>query len=128
MAVRVVRLGDPRSPGEGVRIGAVRYLPRGVPKSEYASRDYFDVWLPALAPSPETIRRAKAAESGGDWTRFVRTYRKEMAAADPRSLLDLLAALSRRADFSVGCYCADEARCHRSVLRELLAERSARIA
>lgn len=128
MAIRVVRLGDPRLPGEGLRIGTVRFLPRGVPKSEYASRDYFDVWLPALAPSPETIRRAKEAGTAKGWERFVRAYRKEMSKGDPRSVLDLLAALSHRADFSVGCYCADEARCHRSVLRELLSERDARIA
>jgi len=125
MAIRIVRLGDPRAPGEGLRIGTVRFLPRGVPKSEYASRNLFDVWLPVLAPSPETIKGAQAAGSEKDWARFVRKYRKEMAATDARSVLDLLAALSRRTDLAVGCYCADETRCHRSVLRALLAERRA---
>lgn len=125
MAIRIVRLGDPRTPGEGLRLGTVRFLPRGVPKNEYASRDYFDVWLPLLAPSRETVKQAQAAGSGKEWDRFVRKYRKEMTAPEPRSVLDLLAALSDGADLSVGCYCADEARCHRSVLRDLLAERGA---
>lgn len=127
MAIRIVRLGDPRARGEGLRIGTVRFLPRGVPKAEYASRNFFDVWLPMLAPSAETIQEAKAAGSDRDWARFVRKYRKEMSAPEPRSVLDLLAALSKRTDLSVGCYCADETRCHRSVLRELLAERGAKI-
>ncbi len=127
MAIRIVRLGDPRAVGEGLRIGTVRFLPRGVPKAEYAKRNYFDVWLPMLAPSVATIREAKAAGSDGDWARFVRKYRKEMSAPEPRSVLDLLAALSKGTDLSVGCYCADETRCHRSALRELLAERGANI-
>lgn len=127
MAIRIVRLGDPRARGEGLRIGTVRFLPRGVPKAEYATRNYFDVWLPMLAPSAATIREAKAAGSDRDWARFARKYRKEMSAPEPRSVLDLLAALSKGTDLSVGCYCADETRCHRSVLRELLAERGAKI-
>lgn len=127
MAIRIVRLGDPRARGEGLRIGTVRFLPRDVPKAEYASRNFFDVWLPMLAPSAATIREAKAAGSDRDWARFVRKYRKEMSAPEPRSVLDLLAALSKGTDLSVGCYCADETRCHRSVLRELLAERGAKI-
>jgi uncharacterized protein YeaO (DUF488 family) len=125
MAIRIIRLGDPRAPGEGLRLGTVRFLPRGVPKSEYASRNFFDLWLPVLAPSPETLKAAQGAGSEREWARFVRKYRKEMAATDPRAVLDLLAALSHRAALSVGCYCADERRCHRSVLRGLLAERGA---
>ena len=128
MAIRVVRLGSPRQRGEGLRIGTVRRPPRGVPKSEFARRDYYDVWLPELAPSEELRKRALAAESDSDWRRFVRRYRSEMTAPDRARLLDLLAALSRTADLSVGCYCEDESRCHRSVLRELLAERGAAIA
>lgn len=127
MAIRIVRLGDPRASGEGLRIGTVRFLPRGVPKSEYATRNFFDLWMPLLAPSRETIKEAQSAGSEKDWARFVRKYRKEMAAPEPRSVLDLLAALSHRTGLSVGCYCADETRCHRSVLRALLAERGAEI-
>lgn len=127
MPIRIVRLGDPRTPGEGVRLGTVRFLPRGVPKKEYASRNYFDLWFPLLAPSPETVKEARAAGSERDWAKFVRKYRKEMAAPGPRAVLDLLAALSHQSSLSVGCYCADEFRCHRSVLRDLLAERGAEI-
>jgi uncharacterized protein YeaO (DUF488 family) len=131
MSVRIVRLGSPRGPGEGLRLGTVRRPPRGVPKQEYASRDFYDVWLPTLAPSEALLKDARAAVADGDdraWKSFVRRYRAEMKAPDPKSLLDTLAALSRQTDFAVGCYCADESRCHRSVLRELLAERGARIA
>jgi uncharacterized protein YeaO (DUF488 family) len=130
MSVRIVRLGSPRHPGEGLRIGTVRRPPRGVPKSEYASRDIYDVWLPTLAPSEALLKDARAASAEGDgkaWKSFVRRYRAEMKAPDARALLDVLAALSQQTDFAVGCYCADESRCHRSVLRELLAERGARI-
>ena len=130
MTVRIVRLGDKRVPGEGLRIGTVRRPPRGVPKSEYAKRDFYDVWLPNLAPSEDLLKAAQASVAAGDergWKAFVRRYRAEMKQPDQRALLDTLAALSRTADFSVGCYCADEARCHRSVLRELLAERGASI-
>jgi uncharacterized protein YeaO (DUF488 family) len=122
MAVSVVRLGTPRMRGEGLRIGTVRRPPRGVPKAEYASRDYYDVWLPALAPSAELVGQAKAAHSQAEWDRFERKYRAEMKAPEAARLLELLAALSKTADFSVGCYCEDESRCHRSVLRALLTE------
>jgi uncharacterized protein YeaO (DUF488 family) len=131
MAVRIVRLGSPRSKGEGLRIGTVRRPPRGVPKSEYAKRDLYDVWLPNLAPSEALLKVAQAAAADDDeraWRAFVRRYRAEMKTPENRALLDTLAALSHHASFAVGCYCADEARCHRSVLRELLAERGADIA
>lgn len=125
MTVRVVRLGTDRLRGEGLRIGTVRRPPRGVPKSDYASRNFYDVWLPALAPSAETVKLAQKAQTRSDWTRFMKKYRAEMARPENRATLDLLAALSHHADFSVGCYCADESRCHRSVLRALLQERGA---
>jgi uncharacterized protein YeaO (DUF488 family) len=123
-----VRLGTDRLRGEGLRIGTVRRPPRGVPKSDYASRNFYDVWLPALAPSAETVKLAQQAQARGDWIRFMKKYRAEMARPENRATLDLLAALSHHADFSVGCYCADESRCHRSVLRALLQERGALIA
>ncbi|MCC6657139.1 MAG: DUF488 family protein [Rhodocyclaceae bacterium] len=125
MAVRVVRLGTPRVKNEGLRIGTVRRPPRGVPKSEFASGDWYDVWFPNLAPSAETVKFAQSAETPAQWAAFAKKYRAEMAAPDAARALDLLAALSHTADFSVGCYCADEAHCHRSVLRALLAERGA---
>lgn len=129
MALRIVRLGSPRAKGEGLRIGTVRRPPRGVPKSEYASRDFYDVWLPNLAPSEELLKQGRASlDDPREWRAFVRRYRMEMKRPESRALLDTLAALSRHADFSVGCYCADESRCHRSVLRDLLAERGADIA
>ena len=127
MPVRIVRLGSPRKPGEGLRIGTVRYPPRGVRKADLARRDFYDVWLPNLAPSPETLKRGLAAESDAEWKRFGRRYRAEMAKPEPRRVLDLLAALSHTSGFSVGCYCADESRCHRSLLRELLRARGARV-
>lgn len=127
MALRIVRLGSPRTPGEGLRIGTVRRPPRGVPRGEFASRDFYDVWLPNLAPSEELVKEAQASKDDAAWRSFVRRYRAEMKSPEKSRVLDLLAALSHHADFSVGCYCADEARCHRSVLRELLAERGARI-
>ena len=127
MAVRIVRLGSKRSRGEGLRIGTVRWPPRGVKRSELASRDLYDVWFPNLAPSAESIRAAKGAASEREWEAFARRYRKEMASSEPARALDLLAALSHHADFSVGCYCADESRCHRSVLRALLEERGANV-
>jgi uncharacterized protein YeaO (DUF488 family) len=123
-----VRLGTDRLRGEGLRIGTVRRPPRGVPKSDYASRTFYDVWLPALAPSAETVKLAQQAQARGDWIRFMKKYRAEMARPENRATLDLLAALSHHADFSVGCYCADESRCHRSVLRALLQERGALVA
>ena len=131
MSVRIVRLGSPRHPGEGLRLGTVRRPPRGVPKDEYAARDIYDVWLPTLAPSEALLKDARATLAAGDektWKSFVRRYRAEMNAPDAKALLDVLAALSHQTDFAAGCYCADEARCHRSVLRELLAERGAEIA
>lgn len=127
MTVRIVRLGSDRVPGEGLRIGTVRRPPRGVRKSEFASGNWYDVWLPNLAPSAPLVKLGQAAVTDRDWSAFGRKYRAEMADADRSRLLDLLAALSHGADFSVGCYCEDEARCHRSVLRELLAERGAEI-
>lgn len=128
MTLRVVRLGTPRVPREGTRIGTVRRPPRGVRKERYAADDWFDVWFPDLAPSPELMARAKAARTAKDWKAFARAFRAEMNEAAPRRALDLLAVLSRQADFSIGCYCENEAHCHRSVLRALLAERGAAIA
>jgi uncharacterized protein YeaO (DUF488 family) len=128
MAVRIVRLGSERAPGEGLRVGTVRRPPRGVPKSEFASGNWYDVWYPNLAPSAETVKLGQQASSERDWQAFARRYRAEMAAPEAARTLDLLAALSRQADFSVGCYCEHESRCHRAVLRELLAERGADIA
>ena len=127
MSVRIVRLGTPRARGEGVRIGTVRHPPRGVPRTQYAARDWYDVWLPVLAPSGELVKRGRTATSEREWAAFARRYRGEMAAPDPRRTLDLLAALSHGANFSVGCYCSDASRCHRSVLRDLLRARGARI-
>ena len=127
MAVRIVRLGTPRQPGEGPRLGTVRRPPRGVPKSQFAKRDYYDVWYPNLAPSPETMKQGLAAETEAQWKRFAKAYRAEMAAPENARTIEVLALLSREADFSVGCYCEDEGRCHRSLLRELLAEAGAKI-
>ncbi|MGC1521991.1 MAG: DUF488 family protein [Steroidobacteraceae bacterium] len=127
MAIRIVRLGSERFAGEGLRLGTVRRPPRGVRKSEYAAKNYYDVWLPLLAPSPDLVKQALAARSDQDWKRFVSKYRREMSATDASALLNVLAALSHQADFSVGCYCVDESRCHRSVLRELLIERRAHV-
>jgi uncharacterized protein YeaO (DUF488 family) len=126
--IRVVQLGSKRRRGEGLRIGTVRRPPRGVPKRDYAKRDFYDVWLPNLAPSDALVKAALGASDERGWRRFVRRYRAEMGRPENRRVLDLLAALSHEADFSVGCYCADERRCHRSVLRALLAERAARLA
>ena len=128
MAIRIVRLGDPRAPGERLRLGTVRRPPRGVPKTEIASRDFYDVWAPEVAPSEALLKTAKQdRDNAVPWKTFVRRYRREMTRPDARHLLDLLAALSHVTDLSVGCYCADEARCHRSVLRDLLLERGALI-
>jgi len=125
MSVRVVRLGTKRVRGEGLRIGTVRRPPRGVPRREYASKDWYDVWFPELAPSAKTIKLAQTAQTGKQWARFAKKYRAEMARPWNSRALDLLAALSHQANFSVGCYCADEARCHRAILRTLLIERGA---
>ncbi len=128
MALRVVRLGTARARSEGLRLGTVRKLPRGVRKSDYARRDYFDLWLPELAPSDALFAFARRdALSGKRWAQFARRYRAEMARPPARRLLALLAALSQRTDFSVGCYCEDEDRCHRSVLRELLRAEGAKL-
>ena len=128
MAVSIVRLGGPRVSGEGLRIGTVRRPPRGVPKARYAADDWYDVWLPELSPSPATVALGLKAESPRQWSAFVRRYRAEMNRPEPSRILDLLAALSRASAFSVGCYCEDESRCHRSLLRELLVARGADIA
>ena len=127
MSVRVVQLGSDRQPGEGLRIGTVRRPPRGVPKSAFASRNYYDVWFPLLSPSPETLKRGQQATTDKEWKAFIKRYRAEMAKPEATAALNLLAALSRSADFSVGCYCEDESHCHRSVLRELLRERGATV-
>ena len=128
MSLRIVRLGSPRLAGEGLRLGTVRRPPRGVPKAEFASRDYYDLWLPLLSPSAGLVKQAQAADEPRAWAAFFKQFRREMAAPEAAQLLDLLAALSAHADFSVGCYCEHEAHCHRSVLRALLAERGAMIA
>ena len=127
MAIRVVRLGTPRERGEGLRLGTVRRPPRGVPKSEYARRDFYDVWVPDLAPSAPLVAQALRASDERSWSAFAKRYRAEMKRPEAARLLGLLAALSRSADFSVGCYCADESRCHRSVLKALLSEHGAAV-
>lgn len=128
MPVRIVRLGSPRIRDEGVRIGTVRHPPRGVPKARHAADDWFDAWFPELAPSREAVKLAQASATPRQWAAFVKRYRAEMAAPDRARTLGLLAALSRHANFSVGCYCEDESRCHRSVLRALLREHGAEFA
>lgn len=128
MPILVLRLGAARRRGEGLRIGTVRRPPRGVPKAKFASENWYDVWLPELSPSEATVKLGQKAESDVQWQAFGKRYAKEMAAAGPSRLLDLLAALSQESNFSVGCYCADEARCHRSILRRLLKDRGAKLA
>ena len=129
MAIRIVRLGSPRAKGEGIRLGTVRRPPRGVPKAQYAVQNYYDAWLPELAPSAALVAKAlQAPWSDKRWQQFVRAYRREMRAPAAQHLLATLAALSRQSNFSVGCYCADASRCHRAVLRELLAEAGAALA
>ena len=127
MALHVVRLGTERAPREGIRIGTVRRPPRGVPKERFATDDWYDVWLPQLAPSSELVLQARSAATPAGWRAFVRAYRSEMGAADNARLIALLAALSHVTDLSIGCYCEDESRCHRSVLSELLAEAGAAV-
>lgn len=127
MTVRIVRLGTERVPGEGLRIGTVRRPPRGVKKNEYSAQNWYDVWFPNLAPSAETMKVGQRAKTEKDWQAFVRKYRAEMARPENSRILDLLAALSHESNFSVGCYCADEGRCHRSVLRALLVARGAKV-
>ncbi len=134
MTVRIVRLGTPRAPDEGTRIGTVRRPPRGVPRSEFASGDWYDVWFPNLSPSPALVKRALAAQSDlstageKEWAAFMRGYRAEMARPENAHAIALLAALSRQSNFSVGCYCESEARCHRGILRALLRDAGARVA
>jgi uncharacterized protein YeaO (DUF488 family) len=127
MAIRIVRLGSGRGPIEGLRIGTVRRPPRGVPKSKFSSGNWYDVWFPNLAPSPETVKLALGTKTQSQWGRFVKRYRAEMASPEKSRVLDVLAALSHEANFSVGCYCEEESRCHRSVLRQLLLERGAKV-
>ena len=133
MSIRIVRLGTPRHPDEGTRIGTVRRPPRGVPKSEFASRDFYDAWFPNLSPSAELVKRALASQADlsaageKEWAAFTRGYRAEMARPENAHAIALLAALSRESNFSVGCYCEDEGRCHRSILRALLRDAGARI-
>ena len=127
MAIRVVQLGSPRKKKEGLRVGTVRRPPRGVPKSEFARRDFYDVWLPNLSPSPELMKEGKSAQDDRSWALFRKKYRAEMNRPEAIRVLELLAALSHQTQMSVGCYCEDETRCHRSILRELLKERGADI-
>ena len=126
MAIRIVQLGSPRTRGEGLRLGTVRRPPRGVPKAEYGSRNFYDVWLPELAPSETLVKAALGARDARSWQTFVKRYRAEMKRPPATRLLILLSALSHSAAFSVGCYCPDEHRCHRSVLKALLLEHGAR--
>lgn len=127
MSIRIVQLGTERAVDEGLRIGTVRRPPRGVPKAEFASRNYYDVWLPNLSPSADLMAKGKAASTPAEWTSFARSFKAEMNEADASKVLDLLAAMSKTTNFSVGCYCEDESRCHRSILRQLLTERGADI-
>jgi len=127
MAIRIVRLGTERAPNEGLRIGTVRRPPRGVPKSKFSSGNWYDVWFPNLAPSPKTVKLALTSETQRLWGGFVKRYRAEMASPENSRALDVLAALSHEANFSVGCYCEAESRCHRSVLRQLLLDRGAKV-
>lgn len=127
MAVSIVRLGSPRSANEGLRIGTVRRPPRGVPKAEFATRDFYDVWLPQLSPTPDLVQQAISARGDREWQAFRRKFRQELNQPESCRLLDLLAAMSQQTNFAIGCYCEEEARCHRSVLRELLTERGAAI-
>lgn len=125
MPITVLQLGSPRKPGEGLRLGTVRRPPRGVPKTEFAKRDYYDVWLPNLSPTQELVTLALQAQDEKSWKAVKRKFRAEMNQPDASRLLDLLAALSHQTNFSLGCYCENENRCHRSILKELLAERGA---
>jgi len=127
VTARIVRLGTPRLRAEGLRIGTVRRPPRGVPKAKFASGDWYDVWLPEISPSEATVKLGQKAQSDREWATFGKRYAKEMVALSASRVLDLLAALSHSTDFSVGCYCEDEARCHRSILRDLLKKRGAKL-
>ena len=125
MVIRVVRLGTPRAPDEGIRIGTVRRPPRGVPKEKFAEQDWYDVWYPNLAPSVETMKLGQQAQTPAQWATFVKKYKAEMATPENARTIELLAVLSHQANFSVGCYCEHEAHCHRSVLRALLSDKGA---
>ena len=125
--MRVIRLGSPRVEGEGTRIGTVRRPPRGVPRTEFASQDWYDLWFPNLAPSPQTMKLGQEAKTPAQWTAFTRMYRAEMATPENCRVIELLATLSHQSNFSLGCYCENEARCHRSVLRELLTDKGAKM-
>lgn len=127
MSIRIVRLGTPRLKGEGTRLGTVRRPPRGVPKAEFAAQNWYDVWVPNLAPAAATMKLGRESATPAQWSAFVKKYRSEMAQPDARHLLELLAALSLTADFSVGCYCEDEDHCHRSTLRDLLVDAGAKV-
>lgn len=127
MVIRVVRLGSPRAAGEGTRLGTVRRPPRGVPKADFAKQDWYDAWLPNLAPSVDTMKLGQQADTPAAWAAFARAYRREMALPEADHLLGALAALSQHADFSVGCYCEEESRCHRSLLRALLLDKGAKV-
>jgi uncharacterized protein YeaO (DUF488 family) len=127
MTLRIVRLGSERIEGEGLRIGTVRRPPRGVPKADFAAQNWYDVWFPTLAPSAETMKLGRQAETPAQWKAFVKKYKAEMASGEAAHALALLAALSHRTDFSVGCYCKDASRCHRSILRQLLVEKGAEV-
>jgi uncharacterized protein YeaO (DUF488 family) len=127
MSIRIVRLGTPRLPGEGTRIGTVRRPPRGVPRAAFAKQNWYDVWFPVLAPSVETLKRGQQATTPAEWAAFAKKYRSEMFQPEARQALQLLSVLSHDADFSVGCYCEDDEHCHRSVLRQLLVEKGARV-
>lgn len=127
MAIRIVRLGSPRTDEEGLRIGTVRRPPRGVPKSDFAKRNFYDVWLPTLSPSEKLVTQGLAAKDLRDWKKFESAFLKEMNKGDASKVLDVLAALSHQAQFSIGCYCENEDRCHRSVLKALLQKRGAEV-
>ncbi|NML96885.1 DUF488 family protein [Paraburkholderia sp. RP-4-7] len=127
MSISIVQLGSPRTADEGLRIGTVRRPPRGVPRTEFSTRDYYDVWLPNLSPDAELVKEAKAVASDAEWAAFAKKFRAEMNGSDAGKVLDLLAALSKTTHFAIGCYCEDESRCHRSILRQLLDERGALI-
>lgn len=123
--IRIVRLGSPRAKNEGLRLGTVRRPPRGVPKSEFSKRNFYDVWMPILSPTPDLVKKALTAETPQEWNYFEKKYRAQMKKPDAAHILDLLAAMSHETNFSVGCYCENEERCHRSILRKILKERKA---
>ena len=125
MSIRIIRLGSPREAGEGLRLGTVRRPPRGIPKSEYATRDFYDIWFPNLSPSHELMKEGKTSDDEASWSAFRKKFRSEMSGTEASKILDLLAALSHQTNMSLGCYCDNENRCHRSVLKELLMERGA---